>query len=103
MLRTNLSTRPFYNERGVKLVLAAAAVVVLVLTAVNLFQIVRLSRAQASLSAQAAANETKARDLRANAATIRQGLDPKQLESVALAAREANTLIGQRLFSWTEL
>ena len=33
MLRTNLSTRPFYNERAVHLLLALAAVIVLALTA----------------------------------------------------------------------
>ena len=29
MLRTNLSTRPFYNERAVQVALAAATVVIL--------------------------------------------------------------------------
>jgi len=103
MLRTNLSTKPFYNERAVLLVLAAATALVVALTAFNAIQIARFSRQQASLSSLAASNETRARELRANASTVRAGIDPKQLESVAAAAREANTLIGQRLFSWTDL
>ena len=35
------------------------------------------------------------------AARIRKGIDPKELTVVAAAAREANTLIDQRTFSWT--
>src|SRR5262249_25630647 len=62
-----------------------------------------LSRSQSSLNRQAQSDEDRARNLRAHATTVRQGIDPKQLESVAGAAREANALIGQRLFSWTDL
>ena len=39
MLRTNLSTRPFYNERAVQLLLALAALLVVVLTAFNAIRI----------------------------------------------------------------
>src|SRR5262245_54119135 len=102
MLRTNLSTRPFYNERGVQLLLGLGALVVVALTIFNVSQIVMLSRAQSRLNRQAQSDEDRARDLRAHAASVRQGIDPKQLETVAGAAREANTLIGQRLFSWTD-
>ena len=51
MLRTNLSTRPFYNERAVHLVLGLVALVVLALTVVNLVSVVRLSRQNTVLSA----------------------------------------------------
>ncbi len=44
MLRANLSTRPFYNERAVHILIAAAALVVLALTAVNVFRVVTFSR-----------------------------------------------------------
>ena len=103
MLRTNLSTRPFYNERGIHAVLGLVAAIVLVLTIFNLTQIVLLSRKQSDLGSQAAAAESRARDLRAHAVSVRQSLNPRQLEAVASAATEANTLIGQRLFSWTDL
>ena len=43
MLRTNLSTRPFYNQRAVHLLLALAGVVVVVLTAFNAIRIIALS------------------------------------------------------------
>lgn len=103
MLRTNLSTRPFYNERAVHALLTVAAVIVAALTIFNLTQIVLLSRRQSELSTRAAAAETRTRELRAQAAQVRQSINPKQLELVSGAAREANVIIGQRLFSWTEL
>src|SRR5204862_6663350 len=49
MLRTNLSTRPFYNERAVHALLTVAGLVVLVLTIFNLYEIVVLSREQSEL------------------------------------------------------
>src|SRR5918994_375640 len=103
MLRTNLSTRPFYNERGVHGVLGVLALVVVALTIFNLTQIVLLTRRQSSLSSQAAAADTRAAELRASAARTRQAINTKQLDSISSAAREANTIIGQRLFSWTVL
>jgi Tfp pilus assembly protein PilN len=103
MLRTNLSTRPFYNERGVHALLTLAAVVVLALTIFNVTQIVLLGSRQSEHNRRATAAETRARELRAQAVQVRQSIDPKQLEVISGAAREANVIIGQRLFSWTEL
>ena len=48
MLRTNLSTRPFYNERGVHGLLGVVALIVMRLTILQLTQIVVLSRRQPS-------------------------------------------------------
>jgi len=103
MLRTNLSTRPFYNERGVRAVLLAATLVVAALTIFNVTQIVLLTRRQASLGHEASAADTRAAELRAHAAQTRAGVNAKQLDEISGAAREANTIIGQRLFSWTSL
>jgi Tfp pilus assembly protein PilN len=103
MLRTNLSTRPFYNERAVHAVLALAAILVVALTVFNASRVVSLSRRQTELSARAQTAETRSRELRAAALDIRRGLDTKELEAVATAAREANAIIDRRLFSWTEL
>jgi hypothetical protein len=103
MLRTNLSTKPFYNERGIHAGLALAGVIVLVLTVFNLMQIVVLSRKQLNLNSLAATAETRARELRAHAGSVRRGINPNELDAVSSAAREANGLIGQRLFSWTDL
>ena len=103
MLRTNLSTRPFYNERGIHTGLGLAAIIVVGLTIFNLTQIVLLTRKQSELNSQATTGETRARELLSHAGTVRRGLNPKELEQVSSAAHEANSLIGQRLFSWTDL
>ena len=103
MLRTNLSTKPFYNERAIHSVLAFAGLVVIALTVFNLMQIVLLTRRQSDLNVRQAAAETQARGLRSRASSVRQSVDPKQLEATSGAAREVNVLIGERLFSWTDL
>jgi hypothetical protein len=103
MLRTNLSTRPFYNVRAVTTILAVAAGLVLAVTLFNAIQIVRLAASQRALGASAAAAEDEAERLRAEAAQIRAQINPQELATVAGAASEANQIIDQRSFSWTEL
>lgn len=103
MLRTNLSTRPFYNVRAVQIALAAAAAIVLAITLFNVVQVVRLAMSQQSLGARAGEAETEAARLRAEAVRIRAQINPEELQVVANAAREANQIIDQRAFSWTEL
>ncbi len=63
MLRTNLSTRPFYNIRAVQLALGALALLVAVLTVVNLVQLVRLTASERALGARAQQAETEAQRL----------------------------------------
>ena len=103
ILRTNLATRPFYNSRAVQLAIGALAVVVILFTAFNIVEIVRLTTAQQALGARAADAEADAARLRAEAVQLRARVDPKELAVVAAAAREANTLIDQRVFSWSDL
>ena len=103
MLRTNLSTRPFYNLRAVQAGLAALAATVAIVTAFNLVQIVRLTISQRSLGASAAAAESEAGRLRREAAAMRSRINPRELQVVSAEAREANAIIDQRAFSWTEL
>jgi Tfp pilus assembly protein PilN len=103
VLRSNLSTKPFYNERALHWAAALVGLVVIALTLFNVTQIVLLSRRQADLNSRGLVAETQARQLRSHAASLRKGIDPKQLESISAAARDANVLIGQRLFSWTDL
>ena len=103
MIRTNLSTRPFYNTRAVHGVLAAFAALVLAITVFNIVQIVRFSASQRTLGAQAEAAEREAARLRAEAAQILARIDPAELDVVASAAREANAIIDRRAFSWTKL
>lgn len=101
MLRTNLSTRPFYNERAVHFALAAAAALVLGVTFVNAVTLVRLSRHSTELSSGINRDRAEADRLTREATSIRRGIDQTELQLVVDAAREANTLIDRRTFSWT--
>lgn len=103
MIRTNLSTRPFYNERTVHLWLAAIAVLTIAVTVFTVTRVLQYSRSDTQLGSQASRDEARAADLRAEAARLRASVDLKQVEMAALEARTANELIDRRTFSWTEL
>jgi Tfp pilus assembly protein PilN len=103
MLRTNLSTRPFYNERAVHLLLGLVALIVAIVTLVNLFEVVQLSRQNTELSSRVNRDRNEAARLTQEAARIRRDIDQDELQLVVDAAREANSLIDQRTFSWTSL
>jgi Tfp pilus assembly protein PilN len=103
MIRTNLSTRPFYNERLVRLWLLVVAVAVLAATLFNGSRVLRYSRSDTRLATQASNDESRAADLRRQAARLRSSVDPRQVDFAAADARQANDLIDRRTFSWTEL
>jgi len=103
VIRTNLSTRPFYNERRVQLLLLALAILVVAATAFNVSRIMRYSRSDTRLATQAARDEARAADLRQQAVRLRASVDPKQVDFASADARQANDLIDRRTFSWTEL
>jgi len=102
MLRTNLATRPFYNERATHLLIGIAAAIVLAITALNVIRVVTLSRHHTELSARTNADRAEAERLTAEAARIRRTINKDELALVVAAAQEANALIDQRTFSWTE-
>ena len=101
MLRTNLSTRPFYNERGVHVLVGVAAILLVALTAWNVYTVVKLSRANTQLSSRVNNDHAEAEQLRKMATDIRRKINQEELQQVVSAAREANSLIDQRTFSWT--
>lgn len=103
MLRTNLSTRPFYNIRAVQALLGACVAIVILLTMFNLISLLRLATNQRSLGARAVQAQNDATKLRADAAGVRSQVDAKELEVVSGAAREAKGIIEMRAFSWTDL
>ena len=103
MLRTNLSTRPFYNVRAVRALLGLFALIVAALTLFNVVQLITLRARQNTLSADAVRAETEASRLRTQAAAFRARIDPRELASVSADAREANAIIDRRAFSWTTL
>jgi Tfp pilus assembly protein PilN len=103
MLRTNLSTRPFYNDRVVKLALMAGAFIAVVLTLFNAYQIFLLQGRSRDARTTIAQNDEQAKQLRATAADVRRSMDTAKLDAIRASAREANALIDRRTFSWTEL
>jgi Tfp pilus assembly protein PilN len=102
MLRANLSTRPFYNERLVHIGLAIIAGLVLAVTLINVIQLIKLSSANTSLSARIRDDRVAADDYAQKARQTRQKIDQKALQVVVAAASEANALIDGRTFSWTQ-
>jgi len=102
MLKTNLSTRPFYNERAIHWLLGIAAALVLALTAYNVIRIGRLTSRGSNLGATIAQDEGRARELTNKAAAARQRIDEAELQRVMIAAQDVNQVIDERAFSWTE-
>ena len=103
MLRTNLSTRPFYNVRAVRAIILGLSTVVGLATVYNVIELARLTTQQRSLSADAVSAETEAGRLTRDAAQVRARIDQTEIDAVAAAAREANAIIDRRAFSWTTL
>ena len=101
MLRGNLSTRPFYNERLVTVAIALIALGALALTAFNVSELVTLSKRRSDLTAKIARDAAEPRAFRARRETLRRTVDANTLRTLAGSTREANYLIDQRAFSWT--
>jgi Tfp pilus assembly protein PilN len=103
VIRTNLSTRPFYNERVVHGWLLAVTVVVMAASVFNISRVIKYSQSDTQLATEASQNEARAADLRAAAARLRATIDTKQIDFASTEARQANELIDRRTFSWTDL
>jgi hypothetical protein len=103
MLRSNLATRPFYNERLVRTGLVGLAALALGLTLFNAYEVVRLRGQSRTARETMASNDAQAVELRQKAQAIRRAIDKTKLDAIQVAAFEANALIDRRTFSWTEL
>jgi Tfp pilus assembly protein PilN len=103
MIRTNLSTRPFYNEQLVNLAMVAVGVLLAIATVFNVSRARYDSGSSTDLVSQASRDETRAAELRKTAAKLRASVDAKQVATASVDARQANELIDRRTFSWTGL
>lgn len=103
MIRANLSTRPFYNERAVLLWLLVLILIIAATTVFNVARVIRYSQTDTELVTRASRDEARAADLRAEAARLRGSVDLQQIELASTEARQANALIDRRTFSWTDL
>lgn len=102
MLRGNLSTRPFYNEKIVSLVLGFVLLVAIGLTIFNAMRLISLTRQRAVLNSHIARDRGEASRITGQADAVRRTVDSSRLQLLASSTREANELIDQRTFSWTE-
>jgi Tfp pilus assembly protein PilN len=103
VLRTNLSTRPFYNERAVHVAAGVVAALAMAIAVWQVVRIVRFSHQKTELNAAITRDRADSEKNAREAAQIRSKLDQKEVAMVAAAAAEANDLIEQRTFSWTQL
>jgi hypothetical protein len=101
MLRGNLATRPFYNERLVSLVLLLVAVAAVALGLFNVQQFRALSAKRGELNARIERDRTEAGRIAGENARLRQTVDVAALRRLSADTSEANTLIDERTFSWT--
>jgi len=101
MFRGNLSTRPFYNERLVAILIAVGLLIGLGLTAFNVTAIYQLSAERTRQRSAQGRVEADAAKSRASAAALQGSLDRSNILLLASETNEANTLIDQRTFSWT--
>jgi Tfp pilus assembly protein PilN len=103
VINTNLSTRPFYNQRAVAFWLSFLLLVVVAATVFNAWRILHYSQSDSALATQAAADSARANATHQAALKLRASVDARQVALVSVEARKANDLIDRRTFSWTEL
>jgi len=101
MLKGNLSTRPFYNDRLVLSTLAAVGAGVLALTVFNVVEVRGLSAQRADFNKTVAAYDRDARNLEAQTEALTRTIDRARMTQLDNGAREANDLIDKRTFSWS--
>jgi len=102
MLKGNLATRPFYSERLASLAIGAVALGALLLTAYNGLEIIARSSERTELRGRIARDLAEASSVRAATAELQRTVDRTTLGRLAASTSEANDVIGQRTFSWTE-
>ena len=103
MIRSNLATRPFYNEGAVRFWLLLVALAVAAATVFNVSRVLYYSQSDTELASAASRDEARAAELRASAAQLRASVDTQQVTLASIEARQANDLIDRRTFSWTDL
>ena len=101
MVRINLSTRPFYNERLVTFVIAVLGLAALGVAAFSVQQIVSLSSKRTALRSQIAQGEAATNRANIETEAIQKSINARALKGLALNANQANQLIDERTFSWT--
>ena len=89
MLRSNLATRPFYNERLVSLAIAIVALVALGLTIFNGARLVALLSDRSAVQARIRADRDEAARVASHAAALQKGIERATIARLTAATREA--------------
>ena len=101
MLKGNLATRPFYNERVVGFALVAVVILAVLLTALNAQRLVALTRERTAFAAQIDRDRAEAARINGETQALQRSVDRATLRALAADTHEANDLIARRTFSWT--
>jgi hypothetical protein len=101
MLRGNLATRPFYNERVVTIAIVGVLVLAAVVTFINGRELMALTGERAALASDIAQDRAEAVRINDRTAATQRTVDRATLLALASASAEANDLIAWRTFSWT--
>lgn len=101
MIRVNLATRPFYNERLVSFLLGATGVIALAVALFAVQQVVALSARRTELRAGITADDAAAATADREAVALQHAIDARALKGLAFSTQQANALIDERTFSWT--
>ena len=103
MLDINLATRPFYNERVVHVVLLLLGTGAFLLMALGGQSVYELSTSHAEVIRAAELAEAETGTIAQETLGLQENISDDELEALRLSAAEANRLIDQRVFSWTDL
>jgi Tfp pilus assembly protein PilN len=101
MLKGNLSSRPFYNEGLVNILLLAGLIVGIGLAIFNVTTILRINADRSTRTAVQRSAETETAQLQQSTQREKNSVDRNALAVLGFETYEANSLIDQRLFSWT--
>jgi Tfp pilus assembly protein PilN len=101
MLKGNLSTRPFYNEGLVNLLLVIAAIAGVALTVFNVTRATALSQERATFTQVRDTAAAEAATINANADRQKKSVDQSSFFTLGFQTQEANSKIDERRFSWT--
>ena len=102
MLKMNLSTRPFYNERGVRCLFLVLGLLGTSLLFGGVARVFELATAQSELGLSADIVERETTEIKAKIAEIDGHIGNAALEPLIDGVEKVNQLISQRVFSWSE-
>lgn len=103
MLIGNLSTRPFYNERLVSVVLGVLLIGVIIAAAISIGHAISLSSQYTALTSRVRHDESEAKTLKKVLSAVQNEASAEETNLLTSATREVESVVARRIFSWTAL